>query len=172
MDPVAAFRLQGKACERLGSPMYAQLLTRLTADIGARGPVMAVPREPEGGPAAFVDLVEDEPDDVREWLDRAPQTNEVGRATALYGGLLQLPGGLPVRLAEIGSSGGLNLRADRFAYLDDAGRRFGDPAAHVVLDAAWRGRSLTDVPVEVVERLGSDLHPVDPSTTGDAWCSP
>ena len=32
-------------------------------------------------------------------------------------------GSCPVRLVEIGASGGLNLRADRFAYLDAAGRR-------------------------------------------------
>ena len=38
---------------------------------------------------------------------------------ALYGGLLHLPRDLPVRLSEIGCSAGLNLRADRFAYVDD-----------------------------------------------------
>ena len=45
------------------------------------------------------------------------------------GGLLSIDASLrrPVRLVEIGSSGGLNLRADRFAYVDASGTAFGDP---------------------------------------------
>ena len=43
------------------------------------------------------------------------------------GGLLHLPeaAARPVRLFEIGCSGGLNLLADRFSYVDTAGNRFG-----------------------------------------------
>ena len=47
--------------------------------------------EPDEGATAFLALLESEPDAVREWLDRPPQTNEVGRAAALMGGLLHLP---------------------------------------------------------------------------------
>src|SRR5690349_3797792 len=113
MKPADAFRLQAEACRRLGSPMYAELLTRLAGDIDAGGPLADVLRdheddsgpsalalrllgsvhrlvlerragalaayypsvggtwEPVGGTAAFRDLVEDRPDDVRAWLDRA-----------------------------------------------------------------------------------------------------
>src|SRR6185503_3298654 len=48
-------RLQATACERLGSPMYAELLTRLAADIEAGGPVAAVLRghEDDSGPSAL-----------------------------------------------------------------------------------------------------------------------
>jgi hypothetical protein len=55
-------------------------------------------------------------DAVRSWLDGPPQTNEVGRAAARLGGLCHLAAvaALPVRLFEIGSSAGLNLRADHF----------------------------------------------------------
>src|SRR3954464_15597762 len=38
MDIVAAFRTQARACEHLGSPMYADLLARLADDLEAGGP--------------------------------------------------------------------------------------------------------------------------------------
>jgi hypothetical protein len=116
---------------------------------------------------AFERLLRDHPEDVREVLDRPPQTNEVGRAGALLGGLLRLEHRLPVRLFEIGSSGGLNLLADRFAYLDGSGAlRYGDPASAVRLDDAWAGRPLEPWPdLEIVERSGSDVMPVDVAGT-------
>ena len=45
-------------------------------------------------------------DAVRAWLNRPPQTNEVGRAAALLGGLRHVTAeaALPVRLVEIGAS--------------------------------------------------------------------
>jgi hypothetical protein len=83
------------------------------------------------------------------------------------GGLLHLDGWLdePVRLFEIGSSGGLLLRVDRFGYTDDHGRRYGDPDAGLLLGGAWRGRKLTPRPgLRVAARLGSDVMPVDPTS--------
>jgi hypothetical protein len=114
---------------------------------------------------AFERLLRDHPEDVREVLDRPPQTNEVGRASALMGGLLRIDRAHPVRLFEIGSSAGLNLRADRFAYTDSHGRRFGDPAAGLLIEEAWLGRQLEPWPdLRIVERVGSDVSPVDPTT--------
>ena len=43
------------------------------------------------GCRAFIALLDRDREAVRAWLDRPPQTNEVGRATALMGGLLHLP---------------------------------------------------------------------------------
>jgi hypothetical protein len=151
---------------RLLGSVHRLVLERRAGALAASYPSVGGTWEPEAGWSAFRALLEEQPDDVRAWLDRAPQTNEVGRATALYGGLLHLPRDLPARLVEIGSSAGLNLRADRFAHVDAAGRRFGPTDAEVVLDPAWRGRALEPWPdLRVVERLGSDLHPVDPATT-------
>ncbi len=108
--------------------------------------------------AAVLQLIADDPDAVREWLDRAPQTNEVGRSAPLYGGLLQLPWELPVRLFEIGASGGLNLRADRYAYVARGGV-LGEAASGVRLDPAW-GEGPVSRPVRIVERVGCDLSPI------------
>ncbi len=69
------------------------------------------------------------------------QTNEVGRSRGLLPGFIEVAKktGLPLRLLEIGSSAGLNLRWDHFPFLN--------------------------VPegVRVVERRGCDLNPIDPT---------
>jgi hypothetical protein len=104
---------------------------------------------------------------VRPLLDRAPQTNEVGRAAALLGGLLRLSARwrLPVRLFEIGSSGGLNLQVDRFRVTHEDGPGWGDPASPVLLEDGWVGEvPPLEAGLEIAERSGSDLHPVDPTT--------
>lgn len=110
-------------------------------------------------------LLGDRRDDVRQLLELAPQTNEVGRAAALLGGLLRLAPDLPIRLFEIGASGGLNLRADAFRYVDQQGRSWGAADSPVVLDPAWAGAPLDlDRELTIVERSGCDVSPVDPLT--------
>jgi hypothetical protein len=109
-------------------------------------------------------LMSERTDEVRAGLEQPPQTNEIGRAAALTGGLLRIGERhrLPLRLMEIGSSGGLNLNADRFAYLDGRVVVQGPPDSPVRLGNCWQGRPVTPWPdVEVVERLGSDVAPVD-----------
>lgn len=102
---------------------------------------------------------------IQEWLERPPQTNEVGRAAALVGGLRQVlaEAALPVRLVEIGASAGLNLRADCFRIDGEAGEH-GHAAAEVVLPDAWQGRPVPAGDLEVVSRSGGDLTPIDPTT--------
>jgi hypothetical protein len=115
--------------------------------------------------AALRSVLAGQRDAVRGWLDRPPQTNEVGRAAALLGGLRHLAAEacLPVRLVEIGASAGLNLRADRFYIPGEAGR-YGDPSSPVVLAGAWRGQPPPPADVEVIERTGGDRTPIDPTT--------
>ena len=153
---------------RLMGSVHRLVLQRRAGELATYYPSVGGTWEPEGGWAALGRLLAEEPDAVREWLDRPPQTNEVGRSGALMGGLLHIGESFdhPVRLFEIGSSGGLNLLADRFAYVDEAGTTYGDAGSAVRLDGAWRGRTLTPWPdLEIVERVGSDVMPVDATTT-------
>jgi len=153
---------------RLLGSVHRLVLERRAGALGAFYPSVGGTWELQEGATAFRALLEREPDAVREWLDRAPQTNEVGRAAVLMGGLLNLSEAerLPVRLFEIGSAGGLNLLADRFCYIDDSGTLFGDPFSPVRLEAAWRGERLTPWPeLHLNELVGSDLMPLDAGTT-------
>ena len=96
-------------------------------------------------------------DELREGLAQPPQTNEVGRAAPLLKGLGEIAvwtGGLPVRLVEIGTSAGLNLRVDQLPI--GAGR---------LIDPGPDGLPRPDAPsYRVVSRVGGDLHPIDPTT--------
>lgn len=149
---------------RLAGSVHRLVLSGEAAGLAAYYPSVGGTWDQEAGWAAFQRLLRDRRELVRAGLDRPPQTNEVGRAAALMGGLLHVGETFrhPVRLFEIGSSGGLNLLADRFAYTDEEDRVFGDEASRVVLRRAWRGRALRPwQDLEIVERLGSDSHPVD-----------
>jgi hypothetical protein len=101
-------------------------------------------------------------DALRASLNHPPQTNEVGRSAALIGGLLCInhESDLPVRLFEIGTSAGLNLRADRYRYRF-AGRQWGPVDSPVTIDDAWRGRLPPQGMVRIVERHGYDIAPID-----------
>ena len=104
-------------------------------------------------------------DELRGSLARPPQTNEVGRAGPLVGALwhLQSIAPLPVRLFEMGASGGLNLLADRFRF--EGARQTGPVGSPVVFADVWLGNVPATGPLlDVVERLGCDRHPVDSST--------
>ena len=111
------------------------------------------------------------PDDVRAGLLSPPQTNEVGRAAALVGGLLHVVDRfpLPVRLHEIGTSAGLNLRADHFRVDSVDGVGWGPIGSPVVLTAAWQGaQPPVGARLEVVERGGCDVAPIDPTSDDGA----
>ncbi|WP_052433098.1 DUF2332 domain-containing protein [Streptacidiphilus carbonis] len=127
--------------------------------------------------AAFRATVGAELPRVREWMTRPPQTNEVGRASLLLTGLLWAARSapLPVRLFELGSSAGLNLRPERFRVSAD-GFAWGPVDSPVQLADAWRGGPpawLVEAGAEqpeltVVERRGCDLTPIDPLSEAGA----
>jgi hypothetical protein len=91
----------------------------------------------------------------------------VGRSAALLGGYLVVAAktGLPLRVLEIGASAGLNLRFDRFAY-EAGGQVAGDPGSPVRFVEPWTGGRRPDlgVRIDVRERRGCDLHPIDPAS--------
>lgn len=103
------------------------------------------------------------------WLASPPQTNEVRRSAALIpvGHLLHDRFGLPIRLSELGASGGLNLMFDRFE-LDINGRLFGPPHPAARLAPDWSGPLPPQQEPTITEREGVDLNPLDPTDPEDA----
>lgn len=112
--------------------------------------------------AAVLNALQDHDAFLCDWVDTAPQTNEVRRAAALIAcaNLLASRHKLPLRLSELGASGGLNLMFDQFAMqLDD--KRFGPEAAPFALSPDWRGPIPDPTPFSVADRRGVDLNPLD-----------
>ncbi|MBA3743038.1 DUF2332 domain-containing protein [Sporichthya sp.] len=122
------------------------------------------PFDPGAAWTAFRDVLVARPEEVRAGLASPPQTNEIGRSAVLIGGLLHLRArfDLPVRLVEIGASAGLNLRPDQVRIDLAHGDSVGPGWSPVTLYDPWHG-SLPplDLPIEIVERRGTDLDPVD-----------
>jgi hypothetical protein len=117
----------------------------------------------------YRDLVAARPEAVLDTLRRPPQTNEVGRSAALAGGLAtfarRTP--LPLRLLEIGTSAGLNLRLDRYWYEQD-GNGWGDPSSTVRFVGLWSpARPPFDAGAVIAARRGCDRDPIDVSA-GDS----
>jgi hypothetical protein len=111
---------------------------------------------------ALVEVLEERPIS----LDRAVQTNEVGRSAALLGGFLTVAAetGLALRVLEIGASAGLNLLWDRFRY-QAADWAFGDAASPARVPCDYEnGRPPLPRAVWVIERAGCDPAPVDATT--------
>jgi hypothetical protein len=123
--------------------------------------------DPAAARAAVREVLTEHAAELRAGLGQAPQTNEVGRAAALIGGLHHVTAHQqrPLRLVEIGASAGLNLRADHFRVELGGGEGVGPAGSPVVLRDAWRGSlpPLQAAP-SVVDRLGCDPSPVDPTT--------
>ena len=117
---------------------------------------------PESAWPVARDVIAGHVDELRDGLALAPQTNEVGRAAALAVGLADAvarTGSARVRLLEVGASAGLNLLVDRYAVRLDDGRVLGDAGSPLLLDGAHG--AIEPVPLEVVQRRGCDLSPID-----------
>ena len=106
---------------------------------------------------------------LRAALDRPPQTNEIARSAMLLPGFLAVARetGLPLQLAEIGCSAGLNLLFDRFSYrYGDAA--WGEPNAPVRLAPEVRGsRPPLAGDLVVTGREGCDIAPIDVASPDD-----
>lgn len=111
------------------------------------------------------------PDAYDTLLARPVQTNEVARAMPLLAALLHVAARtrLPMRLFEAGSSAGLLLRLDRYAYAGD-GWRWGDPNSPLELRNRTQGGAPAnlDAPLSIVQRRGCDLNPLDAASAQDA----
>jgi hypothetical protein len=79
--------------------------------------------------------------------------------------------GRPVALIETGASAGLNLHLDHYAYAYGTGSIIGNSETALILNCHLRGSHrppLALPPPPVGWRAGIDLHPLDPSSPGDA----
>jgi hypothetical protein len=126
--------------------------------VGGRSDVDAVER--------FAAAVAEHRDEIEQRMADGVQTNEVGRSAVLAGGYATVARrtGLPLRVLEVGTSAGLNLRWDRFWY-DTGSTTLGDPASAVRFEGVWEGDPPDlDVPVTVAERRGCDRRPIDPTS--------
>ena len=117
---------------------------------------------------AFLATVAQHRDRVVDALARSVQTNEVGRCASLLPGFLAVAEstGLPLRILELGSSAGLNLRWDRYRYEGGfGGSAWGDPNAPLrFTDVYSDPLPRLDVEARVVERRGCDRNPIDPTS--------
>jgi len=94
-----------------------------------------------------------------------PQTNEVGRSSALLVGLFEAvrrSGLRSVRLLEPGASAGLNLLVDDFRF-ENRGWTHGPAGSPLVLRDGIHG-DVVPQELSIVERRGCDLEPVDATT--------
>lgn len=103
-----------------------------------------------------------------QWLNNAPQTNEVRRAAILIatGHWLADHYGLPMNVSELGASGGLNLMWDRFG-LDISGHIYGPKDPAFTLTPDWSGPLPPTAKPRILERRGIDLNPLDPHDPAD-----
>ncbi len=96
-------------------------------------------------------------------LERATQTNEVGRLATLLPAFAHVPGDGPVGLLEVGASAGLCLYPDRWSYAwstDHGTMTAGSAAPTLRADVSGPAPLPHDVP-EVGWRGGIDLNPLD-----------
>jgi hypothetical protein len=164
------------------SPTYERLSLAVAEDAGLLALIGSLPpakRQPnllfgvvrfQGGPVddpvAFRSYVTTNWSAIEpEIRARATQTNETGRCAVLLPVLAALP--QPLALLEVGTSAGLNLYPDRYAY------RYGDHligSGEPVLDCDLTGTVPPARLPEVVWRAGLDLNPLDVTDPDDlAW---
>ncbi len=169
-DDLVALRLLGGA-HRLVLQRRAGGLAVWYPSVGGRFDASG-PGDVDGLWAAFAETCAEHRAELTAALQTPPQTNEVGRSAALAGALRHLVAvaDLPVQLAEIGASAGLNLRPDavRVTAADDSDTS-GPAGSPVRLTDGWTGRgpARAGTTARVVSRAGCDLQPLDPSSTTD-----
>jgi len=159
-----------------GDPLPSALALRLLAGLHRlvltdRAPELAAHCATVGGSlgnpheagALGIELVKGFADELRPQLLVDPQTNEVARSGALFGGLQTIwkRTNLPMRLFELGASAGLNLRFDAYRYKLGI-FEWGDPDSPVLIEPRWLGDFLRPAkPFEILSREGCDVAPID-----------
>lgn len=144
---------------RLCGGLHALVRSGGAADLAACYPPCPLPGKDKLW--ATVDAALEQPA-LSPWIDNPPQTNEVGRSSALMSGLLVIAATYekPIHLYELGASAGLNLILDRYGF-DLGGTRAGDISSALQLKPEWKGPPPPLARVEIVCRSGVDVQPMD-----------
>jgi hypothetical protein len=171
---VSAELLRGRGDDPFGSALPLRFLGgvhRIVLD--GRAPELAAFYPSVGGTdagdpvPAFLLTLRRHREEIDRRIDDGVQTNEVGRSAVLVGGYAEVARrtDLPLRVLEVGSSAGLNLRWDHYAYVLGDGAVVGDPTSPVRFEGIWEGPP-PPLPsrFEVAERRGCDRSPIDPTT--------
>ncbi len=119
-------------------------------------------RPPSQGWPVMLEVISAHVPELHDALRTLPQTNEVGRSSALLAGLFDLvenTGAHQIRLLELGASAGLNLLVDSIGYSGTAWH-WGPGSSPLQLRGAIEG-AVRPQAFSVVERAGCDLLPVD-----------
>jgi len=154
---------------RLMGAVHRLVLDDTLPELAAHYPSTGGDGDPSTTWPVFRQALIDHRAEVRALLGTACQTNEVGRSAALVGGFLEAAhrAGLALRILEIGASAGLNLRWDRYRYESAAGA-WGDDASPVRFTHSYVVPPPLNRHATVVQRMGCDLHPIDPTSDAGA----
>jgi len=153
---------------RLLARLQRLVLTRRARELGSYYPNLGGSADYRNSWPAFRTVLAEHVQELRDALQVVPQTNEVGRATALLVGIFDAVrrSGLDrIRLLEPGASAGLNLLVDHFRIGRDTptGWASGPADSPLRLERAVIG-AVQPVDYTIVSRRGCDLAPVDPTT--------
>ena len=145
---------------RVAGGLHALVLSGRAPDLAAVYPPHEVPDAVLN--VAVLAAIECHAAFLSDWIETAPQTNEVRRSAALVPAahVIARRHALPFVLSELGASGGLNLMFDRFAVR--AGPTvFGPADPALTLAPDWDGPVPDRRPITVADRRGVDLNPLD-----------
>ncbi len=158
---------------RLMAALHYLVLSGQAPELAAFYPSAGGDRSPAEVWPVVLATVPEHFDQVKERLRRTVQTNEPGRSAVLFAGLLWLTErhGRPIRLLEVGASAGLNLLADRYAYVV-GDLELGDPSSPLRFVDPWVPPPTADLAavgaeLRIAARAGCDPAPLDPSLPGD-----
>ena len=168
---------QSLSCGAMGSAMYETMLRSAAAQYERSASELAAHLPSTGGDgdadAAWrvsVAIIEREYERVAKLIERTPQTNEVARSMPLSAACLAAAARaqVPLRLFEVGSSAGLNLRLDRYHYRG-MNCSWGDPSSRLQLQNRQKSGSPAHLgaTAQIIERRGCDLHPLDAGNDAD-----
>lgn len=109
--------------------------------------------------------------EILEFIEHAPQTNEVGRSAVLIAAAWFLASLSRAAFAplELGASAGLNLNFPLYSLGNEAGFQptlSGDAASALRLAPLWRGTPPQPARLAIGEARGVDLNPLDPQRDG------